>query len=309
MTKAKERKLKLVTMIGFAVLSVSALTVSTFAWFTTRNKATFQTGTMVIDSVDDFDFYAYKGNPDDSYVPEEEIEEDVFNKFDDDFIHLGADDSQATKDHYLSLNGMYPGKAMTFAFKTTKSSFNVSISKITSNDADREGITYTSSGQSYTQHRYVNGKTNMEVNVGWAMNVYVQVFTADSGYSSFVTNPSNDYTATDLFRYDELSETADYHRASYLAGSEDTNSHVVTLTNPIPLYSGTSLTGTNYVIISVLFSDHKSTYFQEVDGTSGTAKPVDTIPTMGDRYFKQSDSGSSNCYSNLTFALNELKLG
>lgn len=313
MTKGRERKLKLALMIGFAVVSTSSLAVSTFAWFVSRAKATLSTSTMVVDSPDDFDFYAYAGNPDSSYVPEDlkpgEEEGGERYGFDHDFVKLSRDDDAATLNHYLSMNGIYPGRSLTFAFDVQgRSNAKISITKITSNDAVKQGI---KGSDKNIQHRYaMKGTTEVEVNVGWAIDIYAMELTSDSVYASFVTDPSNGYTSTDdLFLYDDMSDDTTKHATAYLAGSEDDN-HVITLTNPIELYSSDDLTDVKYVLISVLYSDAPSTYFKEVESSSGSAPVIDVVPEKGDRYFrKDSDIGTSNCYSNLTFALNELKFG
>ncbi len=308
MTKSKQRKLKMAMMIGFAVLSTTSLAVSSFAWFITRRKATFEVSQLTVISPDAFSFYAYRGNPVSSYNPEASTGdlEHPNKTFEDDFIALDQNTPSATRDEYLSFNGMYPGKAMTFAFKLVdRTAASLSITKLTSNDATMQGIKGTDNNP---QPRYISNYSpaNTSINVGWAMNIYVTTLTVDHGYTSFVNDPSNDYEASDLFRYDETSENSAYHRANYLAGNVSSN--VVTLSNPIPLFSSSSLSGTTYVFFSVMFSDESSTYFEEVNGNSGTATPVTEIPTTGTRYFRKSVNGNSNCYSNLKFAINELRL-
>lgn len=293
MSRAKERKIKMLLMIGFAVLSTSSLAAATFAWFTVI-PARMQSGTMTVTSVDAFDFYAYKGNPDDSYVPEHEG-----NDFEDDFVLLDENTSPADLALYTSLSGIAPGKAMTFAFKyENRTSASVEITKLTSNDGVMQNL---------SQKCYVaNQATTTPVNVGWAINIYTTAITTTSGYADYVNDPSDGYTAEDLFLYDELSANSAYHRANYLAGT--TSSNIVTLTNPLTVFQSDSLSGDTYILLSVMFSDESSTYFQEVDGDSGTASPIDIAPESGNRYFRKATTGNSNCYGNLSFAINEIRL-
>ncbi|MBE6127568.1 MAG: hypothetical protein E7182_06305 [Erysipelotrichaceae bacterium] len=290
-------------MIGFAVLSTSSLAVASFAWFTASTKASANFSNLTVLSPDSVVLYAYKGNPDPSYVPEKDG-----NKFDDDFVPLDNNTQESIRTQYADFNGMYPGKAMTFAFKIeNKSSAALSITKLTSNDALLEGLKGTDNQH---QYRYVANSTPSElINIGWAMDIYVTTLTSDSGYSSFANDPSNNYAAEDKFLYgsDAVVESK-YRKETYLAGT--TANNVITLTNQIPLFSSDELDAdaTTYLFFSVLFSDHDSTYYQEVNGNSGTATDLDVIPTSGDRYFRKTTSGNSNCYSNLTFAINELSL-
>ena len=296
-------------MIGFTLVSTSSLAVATFAWLTTNSKATLSSGLMTVSSPDSVVLYAYKGNPNASYEPEKEVDE-VQRTFDDDFVGLTKDSDAATLNTYANFNGMYPGKSMTFAFKLeNKSSASLAISKITSNDAAMEGLKGTD-GEIQNRYHVAADSSTTSINVGWAFDIYVTTLEADSGYSSFVLDPSNEYTAEDFFKYGGPDVPEAYQRDTYLAGS--TTNNVVTLTSPISLFSSTELdaTKTTYLFFSIHFSDDSSTYYREVEGTGGTAPTVDVIPAQGDRFFRKdpSENGSSNCYSNLTFAINELLL-
>ena len=231
------------------------------------------------------------------------------NKFDDDFVPLDNNTQESTRAQFADFNGMYPGKAMTFAFKIeNKSSASLSITKLTSNDSNMQGLVGT---DDQPQDRFVATTSEEElINVGWAINIYATTLVADTGYTSYVNDPSNEYQREDKFLYEGGITVSDesHRRATYLAGS--TTNNVVTLTNPISLFDSSSLddTKTTYLFFSVMFSDESSTFYKEVASDSGTAEEIDVIPPTGNRYFKKATTGNSNCYGNLTFALNELLL-
>lgn len=297
-SKAK-MKLSLLASMGVSLLAVASASISTFAWFQAQADVTITASgastTITVTKPDDYSFFAYKGNKLSSWTPN--------NTFENDFIEITSAEILAQQ---TDLSGIYPGQKFTYAVKIeNKTSANLKITKIKSNDTSMESI---------SRARVVWQQTSTYINIGWAMNIYSTSVAATTPsyaqYSGFVSNPASGNE--DMFKYDEFDTTQDedenyiYRRAYYLEGT--TSSNVVALKRPISIFSSSSLSGTTYIFYSVVFSNEDTTYFKEMDGGSGTAEEIDIPKPTGTRYFKKVTYGNSNCYSGLTFALTELKL-
>lgn len=196
-----------------------------------------------------------------------------------------------------NLSNLKPGDIKTYCIAITghdtSKNVNLSITKITSNDANMES----------SKHRYVYGGST-EINIGWAINIYSTVATSStsSGYSSFVTSTSG----TDKFGY------TNNNRSTLLAGTSDGNA--IVLSTPIPIYNSTVANATVYLYYSVVFMNTNDTLYKEVDSSGNSVQVPSTDSTRRFKLYNGSDSAleksrcNSNCYQGLTFALNTLSL-
>ena len=284
-TKTKTR-LSLIASLGISLVAVAAASISTYAWFQATASATVTTQssstTITVAKPDTYSFWAYKGNGNDSYTPQST------ESFATDFQEITSGSSLS------SVNGLGPGQRMMFAVKVeNKKNAVLDIKAFTSNDSSKEG---------FTVKRKISGTSGGSeklVNIGWAINIYASYSSDGSGYKTMLTTTSND-----KFNY---SESSGY---STLAAAGDAN-HVITSTINLITISDDVTYPYIYLFYVVEFSDHNSTYYNEVkDNTGSSSQVVDATPLTNttERYFYKNTSGNSNCYGGLTFALNTLEL-
>ena len=155
--------------------------------------------------------------------------------------------------------------------------------------------------------RYVYNTANHKLNIGYAIDIFSNTYTPTNGnyptgYSYFVTSNEGKTSAgssvgTDLFDYD-VGTTS--HRTILDSGTA-ANPLIDLSSNKITFFNN-SLTSTNdfYIIWSVVYSEADEVLYDEVSQSDPT---VLMEPAEGNRYFKQNDDGTSNCYGGLTFAL------
>ena len=291
--KSLGRKISFISSIFLSLLCVSTAAVSTFAWFqATANvniTATSTSTTITVAKPDEYIFYAYRGNGNSSYIAENG------KTFNDDFVTLRTAEDVET---YTTFNEMSPGDLYVFAIGVkAKSNVNLTLNKIISNNAEKQGLT------SNRYRRETNG-TTYPINIGYAMDIFVQQYTPTNdsyptGYSSFVTST----LGSDIFSY-VITNTTDRNT---LDASDSSSNHIITLSNPINFYNAQNLTTTNdfYLMWSVYYSTEPSLLYKEVNNTGAIQYEE---PASGDRYFQQDNSGNSNCFGNLTFALSEFSL-
>lgn len=283
-------KLPLLFSTFVALLAVFTASVSTFAWFQAQASVNIQTTTtstsITVNKPDDYAFYAYKGNTDSSHT--------LQDSFSSDFT-LITSDNIATETSLVSLK---PGDVKTFCLviegHDPNKNISLNITKITSNDASMQSI----------GHRYVYNEEDIEINIGWAINIYSTAATSNNslGYSTFVSSASGD----DKFGY------TNNNRSTLLAGEADGNA--IALSTPISIFNDSINSSTVYLYYSIVFANDNSTLYKEVD-SGGRSLPVPSTEAI--RRFKlynNEDSAleksrcNSNCYQGLTFALNALSL-
>gem|GEM_PF-1763243 len=295
------RKYSLLFATFVALFSICTAGVSTFAWFQAEANVQVQTTststTITVAKPDDYTFYYYNGNLDNSH--------EYVGTFDDDFTSITNSTDLST---YTTLSSIYPGKVMVFAVTMTGCSnetyVDLKLTKLTSN---------TINDQDPSKQRVVRSP-ECEINVGWAMDIYssaVATASADGAYDALVNNPSS-LSASDKFTFAK-GTTKGTGAGAGLRYSSITAAKVMTLYTPIEVYKDYATASNMTLFYAVYFSDTNSTLFKEVDsGGSGTNYgALDNAK----RYFDAYSSGSnldriynSNCYAGLKFQLNELSL-
>ena len=315
--KSKSRKLSLIGTIFVSMLSVCSAGVSTFAWFQAQanvNITTSSTSTTIsVAKPDDYTFYYYNGNGNSAYRPN--------GTFSNDFTAVPG--SSIEQNNITLWNGIFPTQSMVFAVEIdgltrSTSSVTMQINKFISNNTTKQ------SNGSATYKRYVKGSSSVEINIGWAIDIYSLSSSSSGAYYTNIyeysagiptknflntsnTNASGEDTATqktitDLFRYSYLStDTSD--SGLNAAGTNNELAQTVTLFN-----SELAASTTMYYFFRVYYSNADSTLFAEKDGDTDDdiIAPVDE--SSKNRFFAQSDEGTSNCYAGLTFALTDISI-
>lgn len=175
----------MVAAIFLTTLTISSLSVTTFAWYSGVASATANgspTNALInLGRPDDYFFYGYNGNIDSSFSPN--------GTFSHDFTPLTTSELVNT---YTGLDDMVPGDIFAFALgiKATESA-SLTLTKMISNNATKENIRDASSN---IQERYVYGTANHKLNVGYAIDIFANAYTpandaAPTGYVTFVQSP------------------------------------------------------------------------------------------------------------------------
>lgn len=354
-----KRRLGLLGTISLLMTAILSASVSTFAWFQAQANVNVQASststTITVNKPNEYIFYAYKGNGNSSYIPE-----DNGKTFNDDFTPLTT---SALVNAHTNFDNMVPGDIYVFAIKATGSSHvTFTLDQVVSNNATKQGLNKAIAGTSlaanapgvngvtyytraasgagagylndgtyaYTKvatiptthnagvywtltqlggERYVYNTDNHKINVGYAMDIYTNTYTPEkdslpTGYSYFVKSSqgktaSNSEVGTDLFNY-SINTEAD--RIKLDSGSEANP----TINTSITFFNG-DLTSTNdfFIIWTVVYSDNNGLKYNETDSAGIILKEE---PVGGNRYFSQSDTGTSNCYGGLSFSLKKFTL-
>lgn len=303
----------LISTLMLSLFAVATASISTFAWFqananVTINASSTSTTITVSKPESQYEYYAYRGNKTLSHVAgATDYDHDSDYDFQDDFISLSS--SNVSSETNLETLGFYPGRSFSFALKVNNlvagtSVVNFSTTTITSNDASKQG--------GGLNNRYVNGSNNVQINIGWAINIHAIVSTSASGYASFVNlNPNTSSFLTsypDLFEYGYDADYGEENPDPLAAGSNASQSFSLS-NNLIEDY--TALTSSIYIFYRIVFSNMTDTLYREIDGSGNDVYE----PTEGDsdRLFVAYTSDkaafcTSNCYAGLRFALNTLNL-
>ena len=290
MREALRQKAGFIATVALSLLTVASASVATYAWFQATADVTIRaesaSTTITVNKPEDYTFFGYNGNVG-AHTPN--------GTFSNDFTALTT---AALVNEYTSFDTMSPGDIKVFAVGAkAASSISLVLNSFVSNNATKQNILDTAGN---LQKRFVYGQS-YEVNVGYAMDIFVSTYTpannaAPTGYISFLTSTSG----TDKFNYSI--ETA-AHRTLLDSGSYA----APTISQDIPFYNNGSLTSTNdiYIMWSVVFSDANTVHYKEVNSAGQDIKEK---PLTGDRHFAQSDTGSSNCFGGLDFALTAFTL-
>ena len=136
MKASTKRKLSLATTICLSLFTVISASVVSFAWFQANANATISATSsstnITVNKPDSYVYYAYAGNGDSSYVPE-----DAGNDFSDDFITLNTPELVAT---YTNFDEMSPGDVYVFAVQVkAASSVSLVLNEIVSNNSIKQG--------------------------------------------------------------------------------------------------------------------------------------------------------------------------
>ena len=289
--KSKSRKLSLIGTIFVSMLSVCSAGVSTFAWFQAQanvNITTSSTSTTIsVAKPDEYSFYAYNYNASSDYG--------TFSNFASDFTEI----TSSTASTLTSTTGMNPGQSMVFCLKVTAanvgSPINLKIKQLISNTAQKQGLSYT--------RTVTISSTSIDINVGWAIDIYTMSSLDGSGYGDFLTKNQSSATSplTDQFdfNYNNLGEL------NY-AGVGDTPNKIVTLSSDITVFNENATATTEYIFYRIYFSNLESTYFKETNFSEG-----DNVEVLdSDRVFTYAgnNTGTSNCYGGLKFQLINMEL-
>ena len=282
-----KRKVTLLSGLAVSLFAIVTASVSTFAWFQAESSASITAApsdpvNITVTKPDDYAFYCYRGNKafdydDNPLTPDTKLASPT-GTFANDFYAITASNVSAL----TSLTGMVPGQSYVFCVSASgleeDDSISLTLNSIISNDAIKQGESY---------HRYRYGSNSIDINIGWAINLYCMGSATASGYSSFITSNAG---LTDLFDfgYDADFGTGDPVKVDPLAAAGDANKKF-TLSSPIELYSNTvgESETTHYVFYKVHFVNSNESLYQEVN-SSGVKQfvPVDD----DDRYFRAYES-------------------
>ena len=235
-------------------------------------------------------FYAYNGN---------KTSHTVTGTFSNDFT-LVTSSNVLTQ---ANLVGLLPGDVMAFALEipNVTTSTSLSIKQLKSNDSNRQGL---------SQNRFVaDGIGDKYINIGWAIDIYSLVNTTGTGYSTFVESATGKITPAGSDGSDRFNYTYSTNR-SFLETGFDAETKIKTLADnaliPIDSFSGSA--DKVYIFFTIVFSTKESILYNEVDSKSVDADVITDSPNDGNRFFKQSNTGKSNCYAGLSFAIPEMKI-
>lgn len=282
MTKARA---SLITSVIIGLLAITTAGVSTYAWFQANANATVAaqstSTTITAAKPDDFTFWAYKGNGNDSYTPA------TPENFSTDFEQISSGSSKT------SLTGMGPGQKMLFA---------VGFDDVTSLTLDVKSIiSNNSSKQNITKRKVAGSSPDKLINIGWAMNIYSAESLDGTGYKSFMSSPG-----TDKFQVSADSDTSSWNVASG-SYANPTITYASNAYKNIFTKANATQRATYYVFYMIEYSDNSGTWYKEVSSDSAGASELEfPIPGASARWFVKNASGNSNCYAGLDFAITEI---
>ena len=317
-SKAK-MKLSLLASTGVSLLAVASASISTFAWFQAQADVTITTSgastTITVNKPDSYTFFAYKGNIESSW-------DKKGDSFGDDFVRIVDSSSLAI---YTNFSNFVPGNRFVYCVKIEQAKgLKILLKKLISNDSTKQGLTHQR--RSYVGEHLIN--------VGWAIDIfeYEESVAHESNPSnSYLTMIGIDYATSaypDRFNFTEPA----YGTTDPLAASGEGSSpnKVITLSSDVKIYDNKTSTANyakstsdldttkdTYVFFSVLFSNHNSTYYQLVKGSTDSS-PIYEYPTSEvtsnssvydvdlDRYYYKQTGGDSSCYADLKFAFSEI---
>ena len=289
--KSKGRKLSLIGTIFVSMLSVCSAGVSTFAWFQAQanvNITTTSTSTTIsVAKPDEYSFYAYKYNALDTYG--------TTNNFASDFTEI----TSSTASTLTSTVGMNPGQSMVFCLKVTAATIGrpitLKINELISNTAQKQGFTY---------RRTVTSGSTIDINVGWAIDIYSMHSTDGTGYTGFLTynkETSSPNTLTDYFDYGQnsLGELNS-------DGTGSSPNKIIDLVTGITIFNQNATATTEYVFYRVYFSNLATTFYRETNSTEGDN--VEVLDDNREFTYAGDNTGTSNCYGGLKFQIINMEL-
>ena len=183
----RKAKLGLIASVTVGLLAVCTAGVSTYAWFQANANATVSatnnSTTITVTKPNDYAFYYYNKNGLSNYGS-------PVGTFASDFSAVTAGQLATV----TNLDNMYPGQALTFVVSVESvTSANLKITKVKSNDSTAQPITQK-------RYQYVSDiDKGTEINIGSAINVYAKYYTSNTGYSTFITNPTSIVGVSDQF--------------------------------------------------------------------------------------------------------------
>ena len=287
------RRLSLLSTIGVSLLAVFSASICTFAWFQANASVTVQaessSTTITVSRPDDFTYWAYNGNGDDSYSPASP------ENFATDFTQISSG-SSAT-----SLTGLGPGQKMLFAVQFSDvTSMTFAIKSIVSNN---------SSKQSLALPRKVagSGTPGTLINIGWAIDIYTADSTNGTGYTTILGASSGD--KFNVSADSDANNWAVNTTANATGITYNSTTKTITYATPKNIFTKVDATvrATYYVFYMVKFSNSNTTYYQELKTDSVSGEELEFPNSNASaRYFKKNTSGNSNCYAGLNFAIKEI---
>lgn len=259
-------------MIGFAVLSTSSLAVASFAWFTSNQKATVSTTQLKVQSGLQFKFYAYLGNfknNDSSNAVTGYQTSTLNNGFDNDFVEI-------TDDSWTTMSNMYPGDKLTFA---------IEVSGITTEIIGLD-VKDFNGGRSNTLFAIIED-ADVPIEITWAMDLFGDSSSDPSYYTRFVAGE-----AYELDEDDNPVALEDTIEPSFPFGSavpDNHDEHAFTVMDTDRIANEKT-----YLFYTLCFSNEPTTYFTSYNNSTT-------------RYV-HSDSGTSDVYKGLSFAITQLEV-
>ena len=286
-----KRKLSLISGLAVSLFAIVTASVSTFAWFQAEANVTIQTSgsstTITVTKPDDYTFYAYKGNKEYDYNGDSVIDSTDFNgptgTFANDFVTITNSNISALTD----ITGFYPGQSFVYCVSaqnlTAGNPISLMLNKFISNDIRKQ------SNSSY--HRYRYGSNSVDINIGWAIDIYSMASYNGSGYTSFLTSTS----LTDKFDYNFNSAWASASADPLYAGTY-ASPEIDKSASPITIYSGTveATRTTAYIFYRIYFTNNDKSLYMEVN--SSNVKYIGNVNENSNRYFRSYESTLGTYY-------------
>ena len=274
MTKAKERKIKLALMIGFAVVSTASLAVSSFAWFTSSRTATVNFTQLVVDAGLEFTFYAYKDNfkdpANDDYTVTGYQASSLDHGFDQDFVEI-------TQSSWTTFQGMYPGDKLTFA---------IEVKGISTTGIALDVVRFDS-GRSPSLFAEINS-ANVPIEFAWAIDVFGEASAEPSYYTKFVQGYQ--------YENDQEDHPVPLEDAMEAGGFNFGES-----------ISDTAANRHFNILESTRISDNKTYLFYTICFSNGPGTFM-SLKTGSTTVYVPNEEGNSNCYKGLGYQIKELSI-
>ena len=300
MTKReKERKIKMIGMIGMSVLIISSLATSTYAWFVSRNKATVNTTTMTVDAGLQYKFFAFNGNfqgsnpsnPVAGYTTATPT-----GTFENNFTEI-------TSASQTAFDNMWPGERLTFAvhvWAISKTKITLSVTEFASE------IT----GINIRAVKIVDEVVQMSaIDMAWAINLY-GCQSADAGYYSQFIEGYEPYDST-VQSPTKTALTNVLPRTIGTVVSDETKETEFTLAESTSTDGQIDQDATygyeTYLFYTVEFSNLGETWYRETDSTGTAEYPYHGTGDIK-YYIQDSIYGNSSCYEGLSFSISQLKI-
>lgn len=280
MSRAKERKIKMLLMIGFAVLSTSSLAVASYAWFTSNTTSTATFTQLKVDTGLIYTFYAYNGNFAGGN-PANNVTGFTESHPTGTFASNYTEITESNQSKCTTFNGMWPGQKLSFA---------IHLQNITTDYIGVDVNSFTSTYDSVSQVKIPDVEAVKTVDMAWAIDLYATSTTASTDYISFIEDETLGGTLDDNIDID-IGTTVD-------STVRSTTRHIITNSS----VSTTEL----YVFYTVVFSNDPETYLVRTDSTFEDIEPASQTPTH--YYIPHSTQGDSNAYIGLGFCISQLTI-
>lgn len=280
----RKARASLITSLLIGLAAVATAGVSTYAWFRANANVTIvansSSTTITVTKPDDYALYAYRGNKSYDYDGSGASRLSApTGTFSNDFYLI---DTTAKNADLMNLTGMCPGESYTFCLTASDLSngdpVSLFLKSLISNDIIKQGGAH---------HRYRHGSSAVDINVGWAINLYSWASSSNTGYATHITSNAG---LTDLFDYSYDPSFNTTTNPDPLSDTGTGDDHVMDFSeNPISIYDGTATGSSIYVFYRIEFENTNSSLYQEVSSSGSKILPS-TDTSNVDRYFASYDS-------------------